>query len=164
MFGDTGAVLSLHRLIFGDRLSQRPITSDEVVPIVAAVVVEQKAEPRKGAGTDPGGWPPLDHGRARPAVNHSATVPKYVPGMDETRILALRALEPQGDANRPSHATIAEIFFEVLGLWATAQTALTESVTTPRSWSQLFDGCHRARISLVGGEFVKAYGLATVLR
>jgi hypothetical protein len=44
MFGDAGAVLSLHRLIFGDRLSQRPITSNEVVPIVAAVVVEQFAQ------------------------------------------------------------------------------------------------------------------------
>jgi hypothetical protein len=29
---------------------------------------------------------------ALPAVNHSSTVPQYVPGMDETRILALRAL------------------------------------------------------------------------
>ena len=32
------------------------------------------------------------HQPVPPAVNHSATVPKYVPDMDETRILALRAL------------------------------------------------------------------------
>jgi hypothetical protein len=44
MFGDAGAVLSLHSLVFGDRFSHRPITSDEFVPIVGAVVVEQFAQ------------------------------------------------------------------------------------------------------------------------
>src|ERR1700730_5047732 len=36
MFGDAGAVLSLHWFVFGGRLSQRPITSDEFVPISGA--------------------------------------------------------------------------------------------------------------------------------
>jgi hypothetical protein len=31
-------------------------------------------------------------GAASPAVNHSSTVPSYVPGMDETQTLAARAL------------------------------------------------------------------------
>lgn len=44
MFGDAGTVLSLHWLVFGNRLSQRPITSDEIVPIAGAVVVEQFAQ------------------------------------------------------------------------------------------------------------------------
>jgi hypothetical protein len=43
IFGDAGAVLSRHRLIFDNRLAQRPIRSDEFVPIVAVAVVEQFA-------------------------------------------------------------------------------------------------------------------------
>jgi hypothetical protein len=43
IFGDAGAVLSRHWLIFDNRLAQCPIRSDEFVPIVAVAVVEQFA-------------------------------------------------------------------------------------------------------------------------
>jgi hypothetical protein len=44
IFGDDAGVLSRHWLIFGDRLYQRAIRSEEFVPIVAVGVVEQVAQ------------------------------------------------------------------------------------------------------------------------
>jgi hypothetical protein len=44
MFGDAGAVLSRHWLIFDNCLAQHPIRSDEFVPVVALGVVEQAAQ------------------------------------------------------------------------------------------------------------------------
>jgi hypothetical protein len=37
IFGDAGVVLSSHRLVFDNRLAQRPIRSDELVPIAAEI-------------------------------------------------------------------------------------------------------------------------------
>src|SRR5271169_4464060 len=44
IFGDAVAVLSLHWLVFDNRLAQRPIQSDEFVTIVAVALVEQRAQ------------------------------------------------------------------------------------------------------------------------
>jgi hypothetical protein len=46
MFGYAGAVLSRHLLVFGNRVVQRPIRSDEVVPIVGAGIVLPAADLR----------------------------------------------------------------------------------------------------------------------
>jgi hypothetical protein len=46
-----------------------------------------------------------EFGDGREHVNHSSTAPQYVPGMDETRILALRALRELLDNDGPTIGT-----------------------------------------------------------
>jgi hypothetical protein len=43
ILGDAGAVFSRHWLVFDNRLAQRPIRSDKLVPIAAVALVEQFA-------------------------------------------------------------------------------------------------------------------------